>query len=162
MWVYNYKFDADGYLQNFKARLVAGGDLENTTEETYAATLVGQVFRAVYGYKIRLYDIVAAYTNADLIQPRIAYLPDGNQFLVTKALYGLLESALLWQHHLQATLIDTGLFPVSGVNFLFKNNRLIILFYGDDIIVIHHKCDSFAADKFEEKLMTKYQTMPLG
>lgn len=77
IWVYNYKFDADGYLQKFKARLVARGDLENITEDTYAATLAGQVFRAamaisaVYEYKIRQYDIVAAYTNADLTQPRM-------------------------------------------------------------------------------------------
>ncbi|KAI0992149.1 hypothetical protein K3495_g16037, partial [Podosphaera aphanis] len=85
MWVYTYKFDADGFLKSFKARLVARGDLESTTEETYAATLAGQVFRtamaisAAYGYKIRQYDIVAAYTNADLPQPRVAYLPDGFQ-----------------------------------------------------------------------------------
>lgn len=122
---------------------------------------------AAYGCKIRQYDIVAAYTNAELNQPRIAYLPDGfqkkgNLLLVTKALYGLPESALLWQHHLQATLIDIGVFPVPGVNCLFKSDRLLVLFYVDDIIVIYHENDSFAADKFEEKLMTKYQTKPLG
>lgn len=98
-WVYNYKFDSDGYPQNFKAKLVAREDLENTTEETYGATLAGQVFRAavaifaVYGYKIRHYSIEAAYKNSDFTQPRIVYLPygfqkKGNLLLVTKALYG--------------------------------------------------------------------------
>ena len=107
MWVYTYKFDADGYLHAFKARLVARGDLQHTTEETYAATLAAQVFRAAmaisaaFEFKIRQYDIVAAYTNASLTQPIVAYLPDGfnkegHFLLVKKALYGLPESALLW------------------------------------------------------------------
>lgn len=46
MWVYTYKFDVDGYLHVFKARLVARGDFKITTEETYAATLAAQVFKA--------------------------------------------------------------------------------------------------------------------
>ena len=59
MWVYSYKFDADGFLVSFKARLVARGDLQSTTEETYAATLTARVFRAamaiaaVYDLRIR-------------------------------------------------------------------------------------------------------------
>ena len=40
------QLDANGYLLSFKARLVARGDLQSTTDETYAATLAAQVFRA--------------------------------------------------------------------------------------------------------------------
>ncbi|KAI1001313.1 hypothetical protein K3495_g6890 [Podosphaera aphanis] len=123
MWIYTYKFDADGYLLSFKARLVARGDLYNSTEETYAATLAAQVFRAtiaistVFNCKIRQYDIVAAYTNADLHHPELAHLPEGFEtkecfLLIKKALYGLPESALLWQNHLQATFLNFGLSPV--------------------------------------------------
>jgi hypothetical protein len=39
MWVYANKFDENGFLTNFKARLVARGDLYKTEEETYATTL---------------------------------------------------------------------------------------------------------------------------
>jgi hypothetical protein len=39
MWVYANKFDEDGFLTNFKARLVARGDLYKTEEETYITTL---------------------------------------------------------------------------------------------------------------------------
>ncbi|KAF5200461.1 Reverse transcriptase family protein [Thalictrum thalictroides] len=173
MWIYTYKFDADGYLLSFKARLVARGDLQKTTEETYATTLAAQVFRAImaisaaFNYKIRQYDIVAAYTNADLSQPIVAYLPDGyhqhNKFLlVKKALYGLPESALLWQTHFQSTLFDIGLNPVPGVNCLFRNEHTIVLFYVDDIILIHHERNTEAADEIEFKIMQKYQTKPLG
>ena len=47
IWVYANKFDKDGFFTNFKARLVARGDLYKTEEETYAATLVAQTFRAI-------------------------------------------------------------------------------------------------------------------
>ena len=39
IWVYANKFDENGFLTNFKAKLVARGDLYKTEEETYAATL---------------------------------------------------------------------------------------------------------------------------
>ncbi|KAI1003263.1 hypothetical protein K3495_g4940 [Podosphaera aphanis] len=173
MWIYTYKVDADGYLLSFKARLVARGVLQHSTEETYATTLAAQVFRAViaisaaYDYKIRQYDIVAAYTNADLQQPLIASLPDGFKvdgqlLLIKKALYGLSESAKLWQNHLQATLLDLGLSPVPGIKCLFTNNHLILLFYVDDIVVVYHERDNAKADYFEENLMKRYQTKPLG
>jgi hypothetical protein len=40
IWVYANKFDKDGFFTNFKARLVARGDLYKTEEETYAIILV--------------------------------------------------------------------------------------------------------------------------
>jgi hypothetical protein len=39
MWVYANKFDEDGFLTNFKARLVTRGNLYKTEEETYTTTL---------------------------------------------------------------------------------------------------------------------------
>ena len=39
MWVYANKFDKDGFLANFKAKLVARGNLYKTEEETYTITL---------------------------------------------------------------------------------------------------------------------------
>jgi hypothetical protein len=40
MWVYANKFDKDGFLTNFKARLVTRGNLYKTEEETYTITLI--------------------------------------------------------------------------------------------------------------------------
>ena len=39
IWVYANKFDKNGFFTNFKAKLVARGDLYKTEEETYAITL---------------------------------------------------------------------------------------------------------------------------
>ena len=47
MWVYANKFDEDGFFTNFKAKLVARGNLYKTEKETYTITLVAQTFRAI-------------------------------------------------------------------------------------------------------------------
>ena len=45
-WVFTYKFDEEGHLIKYKARLVVRGDLQpKQDEETYAATLAARVFR---------------------------------------------------------------------------------------------------------------------
>lgn len=173
VWVYSYKFDANGHFLSFRARLAARGDLQHATDETCAATLAVQVFRAAiatsaaYGYKIRLHDIVAAYTNATLPRARIAYLPEkfrdhGSNLLIKKALYGLSESGLLWQKTLHTKITHFGLFPVLAVDCLFSNIFLTVLFYVDDFIAIHHERDIAKADLFGEMLMSTYETKPLG
>ena len=47
MWIFNYKFDEEGYLTKYKARLVARGDFQKTNQDTYAATLAARIFRAL-------------------------------------------------------------------------------------------------------------------
>ena len=39
MWVFTYKYNSNGYLTKYKARLVVCGDLQSTEEETYTAIL---------------------------------------------------------------------------------------------------------------------------
>jgi hypothetical protein len=46
-WVFKYKFDIDGYLKKFKARLCARGDLQSTDQNTYAVTLTAKTFRVL-------------------------------------------------------------------------------------------------------------------
>jgi hypothetical protein len=48
MWVFTYKFNTDGYLDRFKARLVVRGDLQPTAgQDNYAATLAARLFRCL-------------------------------------------------------------------------------------------------------------------
>jgi hypothetical protein len=57
-WVFTYKFDEEGYLLKYKARLVVRGDLQlRQDEETYAATLAVRVFRFLIA--------IAAYFNLE-------------------------------------------------------------------------------------------------
>ena len=70
MWVFTNKFNENGYLLKEKARIVARGDLHITDDDTYAATLAAQTFRAVmalvarFDLETRQYDVVNAFTNA--------------------------------------------------------------------------------------------------
>src|SRR5208282_3429447 len=83
MWVFTYKFDQDGFLLKHKARLVARGDLQYTAEDTYAATLAAQTFRAVmaivaaFDLETRQYDAVNAFANATLPTPIPCYCAEG-------------------------------------------------------------------------------------
>ena len=47
MWVFTNKFNKNGFFTNFKAKLIAKGDLYKLKEETYAITLIAQTFRAI-------------------------------------------------------------------------------------------------------------------
>lgn len=46
MWTFKYKFDNEGYLIKYKARLCARGDKQHTEQDTFAATLAARIFRA--------------------------------------------------------------------------------------------------------------------
>ncbi|KAI1688891.1 Reverse transcriptase domain protein [Pyrenophora tritici-repentis] len=106
MWVFTYKFDEDGYLYRFKARLVVRGDLEQLYGDTYAATLAARTFRALiaianqFGLELLQYDVPNAFLNATLNRKLYAETPDGFKkdgelLQVLRALYGLKESPLL-------------------------------------------------------------------
>lgn len=72
MWVFTYKFNEDGYLVKYKARLVVREDLQEQYSDTYAATLAARLFRALialacaFNLKAMQYDVPNAFLNATL------------------------------------------------------------------------------------------------
>jgi hypothetical protein len=101
MWVFAYKFDEDGYLYKFKARLVVRGDLQQNYGNTYAATLAAKIFRclialaAAFDLELYQYDVLNVFLNAEIDQATYVRCPEGyeselGQLLELKqALYGL-------------------------------------------------------------------------
>lgn len=84
MWVSTYKFDPDGFLQKYKARLVVRGDLEEVSaEDVYAATLAIKIFRCLvalipaFDMKTRQFDAINAFLNAKADRTIHVYMPDG-------------------------------------------------------------------------------------
>jgi Reverse transcriptase (RNA-dependent DNA polymerase) len=83
LWVFKYKFDTDGYLTKFKARLCVQGDLQSTEQDTYAATLAARTFRALiaiaaaFDLEIQQYDAVNAFVNSKLNEDIYCYSPEG-------------------------------------------------------------------------------------
>ena len=173
MWVFTYKFDEDGYLIKYKARLVVRGDLhQSQQEETYAATLATRVFRTLMSvaahFDLDIYqlDAINAFTNATLDETVYIKCPDG--FTATgyclelkRALYGLPRSPLLWFNDLSATMRRLGLEPVPECACLFTNDKLIVFFFVDDICVCHPRnLDSY--NTFRSQLMNEYEMRDMG
>lgn len=173
-FVFTYKLDEDGFLAKFKARLVVRGDLQPWTgEDTYASTLAARVFRflmaitAYFGLETRQFDAVNAFLNAKMRKPAWIRLPNGYNLpgkilLLLKALYGLRISPLLWYDHLHDLMKDLGLKPIAECACLFANDKLIVFFYVDDIVVLFHHSDQAFYDEFEAKLMSKLKLRPMG
>ncbi|KAI1663797.1 Polyketide synthase [Pyrenophora tritici-repentis] len=82
MWVFTYKFDEDGYLLKYKARIVVRGDLQDQYGDTYAATLAAHLFRALmalacaFNLNAMQYDVPNAFLNATLNRPLHVRTPD--------------------------------------------------------------------------------------
>ena len=173
-WVYKYKTDSNGFIQRFKARLCARGDLQATTHDTYASTLALKVFRlmcaivAHFDLEMEQMDAVNAYLNAEL--PRPIHLqsppgietPEGSRLLLLRALYGLKESGFLWQQKLRHTLEDLGLKQVPGVECLYTDGFLTFFFYIDDMALIYARRHLDRAEHFKTELRKAFEIKFLG
>ena len=173
LWVFKYKFDTDGYLTKFKARLCVRGDLQTTEQDTYAATLAARTFRALmaisaaFDLEAHQFDAVNAFVNSDLDEEIYCQPPEGYQrpdstWLLLRALYGLKQSPLLWYRDFTTALEDLGLQPVPGVNCLFANDFLLLFFYVDDIVVLYHKKYTQKVKEFEDSLLRRFEMRSLG
>jgi hypothetical protein len=173
-WVFKYKFNDDGHLNKFKARLCARGDLQETLTNTYAATFAARIFRALmsittaFDYDTRQWDAVNAFANSDINESTFVIPPEGWEgqkrvlLSLQKALYGLKQSPALWQQHLSNTLTDLGLQQYTGIECLFHNRYLLLFFYVDDIAVLYKKEHTNEVDKFQEKLFNRYDMRNMG
>ena len=95
------------------------------------------------------------------------YPPDGFEeqdyiWQLKRALYGLKTSPLLWYKDLTRTLEELGLRPVPDVNCLYRNDKLIVFFYVDDIVVLVKLAYLTHLENFERKLFKRYQICALG
>lgn len=173
-WVFTYKFDTDGYLVKFKARLCVRGDLQRLSEkDTYAATLAAKIFRAmmaiVAAFNLETWqcDAVNAFANSLIDETVYIEFPDGFRqkgrcLLLRRALYGLRRSPLLWLNEFSTTLTSLGLTAVNGESCLFHNDWLIVFFYVDDIVAACRTEDLPKLQLFKEQLTMKYEIKNLG
>jgi Reverse transcriptase (RNA-dependent DNA polymerase) len=173
-WVFTYKFDEEGFLIKYKARLVVRGDLQpQGNEETYAATLATRVFRflmaltAYFDLEAKQFDAINAFTNAQINSKIWIRFPPGMErsgraLLLKRALYGLRVSPLLWYNLLCETMRILGLQPVPECACLFSNNKLIVFFYVDDIVVLFHRTDENEYHQFRDKLMEHFKLREMG
>jgi hypothetical protein len=173
-WVFIYKFDTDGYLTKFKARICVRGDLQEPNHhDTYAATLAAKTFRslmavaAAFDLEIFQFDAVNAFTNSAMEETVYCECPEGFQeagkcLLLLRALYGLRTSPLLWFKEFSTTLKGFGLERIDEEVCLYQNEWLLVFFYVDDIAALCRKDDLPKFHRFKEDLMAKYEMKFIG
>lgn len=173
-WVFRYKFDEDGFLTKYKARLCARGDKQYTQADTFAATLAIRIFRALmalvaaFDLETRQYDVLNAFINSSIDEPTYCIPPDGWKnaegilLLLLRALYGLKQSPALWYKNLSTTLTNLGLEPIPGVDCLFANDSMVVFFFVDDIVVIFDRRHAEKVNEFQAKLFEAYEMRYLG
>ena len=82
--MFSYKFNTNGFLTKFKARLCVRGDKQPFNSlDTYAATLASITFRvliaiyAKFDLETRQFDAVNTFTNNDLDETVYYEIPKG-------------------------------------------------------------------------------------
>jgi hypothetical protein len=164
------KYTSTGDFEKLKARLVAGGHMQDRSEYTEAETSSPTVslsslyivasIAAKERRTVATADVGQAFLKATLnrevlmsLEPRLAamlaeelpeYLEyineDGSLTLVLqKALYGLIESSLLWYEALSGFLKDRGFVENPKdrcvLNAMFKGDQLTVAMYVDDLFI---------------------------
>src|SRR6266480_2987702 len=174
-WVFDYRFDQDGYLTRYKARICIRGDLQPISEQdTYAATVKMKILRfllaltAAYDLDTWYADVTNAFLNSILDETVYCKFPDGfsqpGKFLrLLHALYSLRQAPRLWQQEFISTLKGLGLQQILEEPCLFTNDDgIFLLFYVDDILLLSHKDHSRQARSIQNALLQTYDMKDLG
>lgn len=155
-WVYRTKYNSDGYVDHFKARLVAQGfsqipgiDYTYTFSLVVKASTVHIVLSLVVLHNWRLHqlDVKNAFLHCQLNETVFMEQPPGfidsrfpHHFCkLSKALYGLKQAPRAWFHRLSSFLLTNG-FTCSRADtslFFFAKDSCImyLLVYVDDLIL---------------------------
>jgi hypothetical protein len=173
-WVFTYKYDADGLLDKFKARICVRGDLQNISpNEKRAATLAAKTARSIFaisaafGLRLRQKDAVTAFLNSPINGEVYTQMPEGFRELgqcwkLLRALYGLKISPRLWQLEATKVFEKLGLRPIPEDPCLFITRGIIVFFYVADIIIASHPDFQDQADKLERDLAGIWELRDLG
>lgn len=178
-WIFDYKTDPLGYIERFKARLVAVGtsQIEGIDyDQTHSSVVKIKVVRifialsALLGFHLRTADVVTAYLYGDLETANYMEMPrgfeqthpDGRPLFckLVKSLYGLHQSGREWFKKLKNGLTDLGFTqlksePCAFIRFDPVSNQLtVLLTYVDDIMIASGNREQTEAIK--EELKTKF------
>ena len=182
------KFLPTGEFERLKARLVAGGHMQDRTvydtvsSPTVSLTSIFMIaaIAARERRKVRVIDFVGAYLNAYLKEEVLMVLdpicsailmkvdPTYEEYLdengsitvkLIKALYGCIESALLWYEHLSNSLLEIG-FKQNPQDLCVFNlgegeNQCTFCVYVDDAMITCK--DEKIIDDVIEKLTERYE-----
>ncbi|KAJ5855316.1 uncharacterized protein N7529_009260 [Penicillium soppii] len=161
-WVYTVKTNTYGFVNTFKARWVVCGNFQqkkDDREDCYAPMVSEALIKivlsliAIYNLKWRQVDFTAAYLNASRAHREVVYMqqPSGFEYhndeggikswvcSLDQALYGLRDSAFLWNEELDKTLCGIGFQPMEDDPYVYKKGvgakMTILMLHVDDFII---------------------------
>lgn len=177
-WIYTLKYLPNGYLDRYKACLVARGFNQQhglDYAETFSPVIKSTTFRVVLeqavrsNWGIRQLDVNNAFLQGTLTDEVYVKQPLGfidkdwphHVCKLRKALYGLKQAPRAWYEELKRTLISAGFQNSVADTSLFIYHRgrdlVYVLVYVDDIVVtgsrpaLITKVISTLADRFSIK-----------
>ncbi|CAH9146720.1 unnamed protein product [Cuscuta epithymum] len=179
-WVYKIKYNSDGTVERFKARLVVFGNHQQEGidyTETFAPVakmVTVRLFLAVAAAKnweLHQMDVHNAFLHGDLDEvvymkppPGFCSSRPGQVCRLKKSLYGLRQAPRCWFAKLSASLKQYGFQQSYSDYSLFTltqgSAQLFILIYVDDLIIAGN--DSSAIARFKSYLHNCFHMKDLG
>jgi hypothetical protein len=182
-WVFAVKADKDGFVDRFKARLVARGFSQQygvDYTETYSSVVRFKAIRVLYAvcaireYTLELMDVNGAYLNAPLKERVFMAQPDGYAqggesmvWLLKKALYGLKQSGREWGEHITAFIMSLGFTrcksdPGVYIRESASGKPILIAVYVDDIPGAFDEADRGEWEEIKRRFADKYSIKFFG
>jgi transposase InsO family protein len=180
-WVFVVKYDENGNVERFKARLVIKGFEETfgiDYDEIFSPVLRFETLRflltygAVENYEIHQMDVKTAFLNGEIDklifmeQPEY-YVKRNQEHLVCrlkKSLYGLKQAPRIWNKLLTKSLKTEGFEQLQSDNCVFvrhvTNGIEIIAIYVDDMTILTPTKPQMA--KIKKMLQSKFEMKDLG
>ncbi|KAJ9553280.1 hypothetical protein OSB04_017325 [Centaurea solstitialis] len=155
-WLFRHKFDSNGRLERYKARLVAQGFSQQPGldfDDTFSPVVKPATIRTVLSisisrnWPIHQLDVKNAFLHGDLTETVYMRQPPGyinssfpdHVCRLRKALYGLKQAPRAWYHRFAVYLSSLGFLSSKTDTSLFTYHRgsdtIYLLLYVDDIIL---------------------------
>ena len=179
-WIFKRKYDKDGHVERYKARLVARGytQVEGIDyKETFCPVIKSKSIRTLLAFaveqdwQVHQIDITAAYLNGELSEEVFMELPPINTHenkpnaevcLLKKSLYGLHQSGREWNICLDKFLKSIKLTRSRADPCIYfdKEKELIVGVYVDDILIMSSSDSTI--EEFKDKIKAVFEVKDLG
>jgi hypothetical protein len=176
VWIFWKKFDENGALSKYKARLCPAGNFQTkgvNYTKTYAPMGCPTALRALLslgvneGYSIHQMDVKNAFCNGKLdktifLRPLAGLpIPKGKFLHLLKSIYGLKQVLRVWHHELLEFFKSIKFSASDADPCLFVSDipswKCWVHVYVDDMVIV-----SKDVDRFKKLVMAKYLMEDLG
>ncbi|XP_074271100.1 uncharacterized protein LOC141595025 [Silene latifolia] len=179
-WVYKIKYNADGTIERYKARLIVMGNrqIEGVDyNETFTLTIKLVTVRTLLAiaaakrWVIHQMDVHNAFLHGDLheevyMKPPPGFLlsTNGKVCRLRKSLYGLRQAPRCWYAKLASALLKYGFRQCPYDHSLFSiiqpDNEVHVLIYVDDLVICGNNLDFIS--QFKDYLSKCFHMKDLG